>query len=194
LRSADDETGTRPGLAPAIVAYSLCAARRVCILPRPLVLVETLKSGLRLIENLPRFADVNMGAAAKKVWMKVRSASPSAETTYSPSSMGPAHVRRTWWTESALKWRDSATWVNAVSVSGNAAVFCSKSGAYVFVLNDGADWEERARLTATDAPSDEYPGSSIAVDRRTVVVGAPGPDADGVDRGGAIYLYELPEW
>ena len=63
-----------------------------------------------------------------------------------------------------------------------------RSGAvYVFVRSDGG-WVEQAKLTASDAASHHYFGSSVAVTGDTILIGADGDDNAGEDSG-SMYVF-----
>ena len=60
---------------------------------------------------------------------------------------------------------------------------------YVFRTSDGgATYGQVAKLTASDAASDDYFGWSVAIDGDTVVVGAWGDD-DGGSSSGSVYVF-----
>src|SRR5207249_2007527 len=63
----------------------------------------------------------------------------------------------------------------------------STGSAYVF-FRTGVAWNQEAKLTASDAASEDYFGWSVAVSGDTVVAGAIRDDAKGVDAG-AAYIY-----
>ncbi len=85
----------------------------------------------------------------------------------------------------------------SVSIEGNTAVVGaignddagSRSGsAYVYV-RDGENWNERAKLTASDAVKDGNFGHSAGISGETVIIGAPGNS--GVrTRSGSAYIFE----
>jgi FG-GAP repeat len=58
----------------------------------------------------------------------------------------------------------------------------------VFETRNGA-WAQVARLTASDAATNQAFGSSVAAGNDTIVVGAPNHDGDG-ERAGAAYVFE----
>ena len=77
----------------------------------------------------------------------------------------------------------------------------SKGAAYVFTWNSSnSKWEQKAKLTASDAATNDEFGISVAVDGGTVVVGA--PKADYIDLNdsrnnladsGAAYVFTRPD-
>ena len=85
-----------------------------------------------------------------------------------------------------------------VAIDGNRAVIGARDldhdaenagAAYVFELV-GDSWQQVARLTASDAATDDKFGSSVAVNGNQIIVGA--REVDGVAEGaGAAYIYEL---
>lgn len=60
----------------------------------------------------------------------------------------------------------------------------------VYELKNGV-WTYRTRLTASDAASYDYLGTSVDIDGQIVVAGAPGNDAAGTDAG-AAYVFTIP--
>jgi hypothetical protein len=60
--------------------------------------------------------------------------------------------------------------------------------AYVFERLDGL-WTSTAALTAADGAADDDLGRAVAVSGETVLVGAPGVDGPGVQRG-VVYVFE----
>ena len=67
----------------------------------------------------------------------------------------------------------------------------SRSGsAYVFrTTDDGATYGQVAKLTASDAATQDFFGSSVAIDGATVVVGARGDSHDGGAWAGSAYVF-----
>jgi hypothetical protein len=88
----------------------------------------------------------------------------------------------------------------SVDVSGETVVVGARyedgiatdaGAAYVFAMNSASgEWEEGAKLTASDAYYRDEFGWCVAVRGETVVVGAPFQDRDETE-GGAAYVYEL---
>ena len=76
----------------------------------------------------------------------------------------------------------------------------SKGAAYVFTWNSSnSKWEQKAKLTASDAATNDEFGISVAVDGGTVVVGAPKADyidlndsSNNVADSGAAYVFTKP--
>jgi nucleoside-specific outer membrane channel protein Tsx len=86
----------------------------------------------------------------------------------------------------------------SVALSGDTAVVGAPwadvsdrdnaGAAYVFVRSNGG-WSEQAKLTASDgAEGDEF-GSSVALSRDTIVVGAPFASLAGRSWAGAVYVF-----
>jgi hypothetical protein len=83
---------------------------------------------------------------------------------------------------------------NSVAISGDTIVVgaaadstgaASQAGsAYVFVRT-GSSWIQQDHLVAADAETDDWFGTSVAIDRDSIVVGAPGEDTGGVLAGSA---------
>ena len=63
----------------------------------------------------------------------------------------------------------------------------SQGAAYVFTKSASV-WMQQAILTASDAENADSLGDSVAIDGATVIVGAPGEDGIGTDRG-AVYVF-----
>ncbi|HEY7515745.1 MAG TPA: FG-GAP repeat protein, partial [Vicinamibacteria bacterium] len=91
----------------------------------------------------------------------------------------------------------------AVSVSRDVIVVGSRfadngapgnqGAAYVFV-RPGGGWtttSETAKLSATDGTSSDLLGAAVAVDRDTIIAGAPGKDGTAANEG-AAYVFEEP--
>jgi hypothetical protein len=82
----------------------------------------------------------------------------------------------------------------AVAVSGNTVVIGAsgahghQGSAYLF-QRQGHHWTEQARLTASDGAAGDNFGFSVAVDRRTVVVGANLDDIDTKVDQGSAYVF-----
>lgn len=84
----------------------------------------------------------------------------------------------------------------SVSISGNYAIVGSPfddhtasncGSAYVFKFN-GSDWEQVAKLVASDPGANDYFGSSVAINGDYAIVGAPFDDDNGTDSG-AAYIF-----
>ena len=60
--------------------------------------------------------------------------------------------------------------------------------AYVFVYG-GASWSQQAKLTASDAQSNDEFGWSVSIDGDYAIVGAHKEDGSGTDRGAAYVFY-----
>ncbi|WP_269542026.1 FG-GAP repeat protein [Cerasicoccus fimbriatus] len=104
------------------------------------------------------------------------------------------------WTEQAkLTASDAAAddlfgW--CVSISGDTAIIGAyadddagenSGSAYVFTRS-GDIWTEQAKLTASDAATDHYFGTSVSISGNTAIVGAPEDFIAGND-GGQAYVY-----
>jgi hypothetical protein len=108
-----------------------------------------------------------------------------------------------WIEEAKLTASDGATWDHfghSVSISGNVCIVGAKNdydngdgsgSAYIFRY-DGAEWIEEQKITASDASSWEYFGSSVSMDSGVCLVGASGDD---LDTGSAyVFRYNEPNW
>jgi len=63
-----------------------------------------------------------------------------------------------------------------------------KGSAYVYTRN-GAEWTLSAQLLPSDVLADDYFGGSVAINRDTIVVGAPTKNINGVIDQGAVYVF-----
>ena len=91
----------------------------------------------------------------------------------------------------------------SVAISGDTAVVGApydddngdESGsAYIFVRNE-TSWSQQAKLTASDAVTDDYFGSSVAVSSDTAVIGALWSDNNGIDSGSAyVFVRSGMSW
>ena len=84
---------------------------------------------------------------------------------------------------------------SSVAISGNTAVFGAhgnddfKGSAYVFTMNiTTGDWEEFAKLTASDAALDDDLGWSVAISDNTAIIGARRSDDA---RRGSAYVFTM---
>jgi hypothetical protein len=90
----------------------------------------------------------------------------------------------------------------SVAVSGDTAVvgayydnhaggpggFNGEGSAYVFVRS-GTTWTQQAKLTASDAASGDWFGSSVSLSGDTAVVGAGNDDNGGGANAGSVYVF-----
>ena len=123
---------------------------------------------------------------------------------------GSAYVYRydagSWGLDAKLTASDAAAndWFGiSVAVSGNVVVVGARwdddnglnsGSAYVFAF-DGVDWEEEAKLTASDGAVDDSFGYSVAVDGDVAVIGAFQDDDNGADSGSAyVFRYDGDSW
>ena len=69
--------------------------------------------------------------------------------------------------------------------------------AYVFELTGGV-WAQTDKLTALDAASGDYFGSSVSIEGNNIVIGAPGDDGAGTTDEGCAYWFRyepsIPDW
>ena len=81
-----------------------------------------------------------------------------------------------------------------VAISGDTAVIgvyeddAYAGSAYVFVRS-GTTWTEQQKLIASDAMTEDFFGSAVAVSGDTVMVGAPGDDHPGGTDAGSVYVF-----
>jgi hypothetical protein len=83
----------------------------------------------------------------------------------------------------------------SVAISGDTVVVgaylgdgtgSDRGAAYTFVRLNGA-WQQAAKPTASDAQDDDLLSTSVAISGDAIVVGAPGEDGTGANRG-AVYV------
>jgi len=61
---------------------------------------------------------------------------------------------------------------------------------YVFAKNsEGTGWEKKAKLTASDAATEDWFGYSVDIERDNIIVGATGDDDDGL-KSGSVYIFQ----
>ncbi len=117
---------------------------------------------------------------------------------------GSAYVARrvgtSWTLEAKLVGSDSVAgdhFGNSVALDGDLAVIGARDSdaqgfgsgsAYVF-RRTASGWVQEAMLIRDDGAPDQAFGTSVALDDRTAVVGAPGDDEFG-EAAGAAYVYE----
>ncbi len=75
-----------------------------------------------------------------------------------------------------------------VGAPGDSATAAYAGAAYVFERGDST-WTLTAKLVAPDGVADDSLGRAVAINGDTVLVGAPGVDGAGLDRG-AVYVFE----
>ncbi|NOX58374.1 MAG: hypothetical protein GXP29_05875, partial [Planctomycetes bacterium] len=84
----------------------------------------------------------------------------------------------------------------SVSISGNTIVVganrndddgTNSGSAYIFRSSNGV-WQQIAKVTANDASSSDFFGTSVAIAGNTVLIGAHGNDDDG-SRSGSAYVF-----
>jgi hypothetical protein len=64
-------------------------------------------------------------------------------------------------------------------------------GAVYVFRRDDSGWQPTQKLLPSDTAPEDLFGASLAYDGSTLVVGAPGADAAGADRG-AVYVFTDP--
>ncbi|MCP4105940.1 MAG: hypothetical protein GY749_10450 [Desulfobacteraceae bacterium] len=85
----------------------------------------------------------------------------------------------------------------SVSISGDYAIIGahwdddngSKSGSAYIFNRDGTSWTQQAKITASDAASEDYFGKSVSIWGDYVIVGAYGDDSNGI-KSGAAYIFK----
>ncbi|KAL7484987.1 hypothetical protein ACHAWX_000202, partial [Stephanocyclus meneghinianus] len=90
----------------------------------------------------------------------------------------------------------------SVSISGNVVVVGAKydddigdasGAAYIFELNESTgEWNQKAKLTASDGAGGDYFGTSVGISGNIIVVGADSDDDKGSNSGSA-YIFDLNE-
>jgi len=126
------------------------------------------------------------------------------------SGSGSAYVFRfdgtNWNQEAKLLASDGAAgddFGTSVSLSSDVAILGangvddngSKSGAaYVFRF-DGTNWNQEAKLLASDGAADDDLGISVSIDADVAIVGADGDDDSGTDAGSAfVFRFDGTSW
>ncbi len=77
----------------------------------------------------------------------------------------------------------------AVSLSGDTAVFGANDSAYVFVRS-GTKWTQQAKLAGSDAVASDRFGAAVAVDGDSAVIAASGQNSSR----GAAYVFCALGW
>jgi hypothetical protein len=105
------------------------------------------------------------------------------------------------WTTTVISSHDLAVsdrYGLSVSISGETAIIGTRAtvqgvvgtgSAYIFSKNTDGNWVEIQKLTASDALSNDYFGTSVSISGDNLIVGAPNTDDRGGDSGSA-YLFE----
>ena len=89
---------------------------------------------------------------------------------------------------------------SSVAISGDTAVVGanradrleqeqSESGASYVYARNGSSWTEQARLTTSDGLTSDWLGTSVAIDRETIVVGAFRADLQRKPDSGGAYVF-----
>lgn len=65
-----------------------------------------------------------------------------------------------------------------------------EGSAFVWTLSGDGTWVERWQLLASDRAPESYFGTSVALGRSGILVGAPGADASGLAGQGAAYYFD----
>jgi len=82
---------------------------------------------------------------------------------------------------------------SAVAVSGDSVVvgapYNNTTGSMYVFVRTGTVWSEQAKLTASDARSDDELGTSVALSGDTAVAGAPTADTSGKSNTGSAYVF-----
>lgn len=116
------------------------------------------------------------------------------------------HYGNTWIEEAKIIPGDgvaNAGFGSAVVVSGNVLIIgdpmkdhSAENAGMVFIYRfNGASWDEEARLTASDAASDDRFGAAVSVNEDVAVIGAPGVVESWESSGSAyIFRYDGSSW
>lgn len=76
------------------------------------------------------------------------------------------------------------------TVPGGASAFGDEAGLAWVYLRDGDDFVESARLVAAERGFDDLFGYALAQDGERIAVGAPGTTRGGLERRGAVHVFE----
>jgi hypothetical protein len=77
----------------------------------------------------------------------------------------------------------------AVGAPGNDNLGIDQGGGYIFENRDGIGWGQVAKLLATDGNANHNLGTSIAINGRTALAGAPGVSGTSGSNQGAAYVF-----
>lgn len=80
----------------------------------------------------------------------------------------------------------------AIGASGEDNAYSNAGAVYIFERATDGQWDERAKLQASDKQANNYFGCSVGISGDTVIVGATGKDETNKDIGGA-YLYRITD-
>lgn len=88
----------------------------------------------------------------------------------------------------------------AIALDGDTAIIgapradtdglTDSGAAYVFKRDAAGDWNEQAKLTASDAASIDLFGGAVDLDGDTAIIGAKFADNNGLVNAGAVYVFE----
>ncbi|MEA1953193.1 MAG: hypothetical protein U9O24_02240 [Campylobacterota bacterium] len=82
----------------------------------------------------------------------------------------------------------------SVAISGDIAIIGAygdnddRGSAYIFTADANGSWKQSSKLTASDADTSDWFGSSVAISEETVIIGAYGND-DGSHSTGSAYIF-----
>jgi hypothetical protein len=97
---------------------------------------------------------------------------------------------------------ENATFGSAVAISGNKVVVGApgnehagrlSGAAYIFQRSEVGNWQQVAKLTASDAAAGSNFGSSVAIDGNRAIVGSEWRDSSIVEFAGAAYIFDETE-
>jgi hypothetical protein len=77
-----------------------------------------------------------------------------------------------------------------VSAPGSIDVITVPGVVYVFVRGGGG-WVQQQKLQASDGVNKDFFGRTLALNGSTVLIGAPGKNANGVHDAGVVYVFAL---
>ena len=81
-----------------------------------------------------------------------------------------------------------------IGAYGNSGNGLRAGAAYVFVRDSDGNWQQQAKLFASDAGTRYSFGFSVAIDNDTAVIGAPNESSDGFPISGAAYVFERDDF
>jgi RHS repeat-associated protein len=180
-----------------VTGYEYDAAGRLITttLPNGVVSVNTLDKANRLVNLSHTTATDDLLANYAYTLDKVGNRTQAVETM-----VGPSSVEAEWSEQDKLTASDGAAsdfFGRSVAISGDTAVVGayrdddngSDSGsAYIYVRDGSGNWNQQAKVTASDGAANDWFGWSVAISGDTAVVGAFQDDDNGTDSGSA-YIY-----
>ncbi len=135
-------------------------------------------------------------------YLAIGASSKSDNGTWSGAAYVFQNNSGTWEEQQKLTASDAASmkhFGNSINIIGDTLIVGSKGNrsftpyvagsAYLF-KNDSGEWDEKAKLTASDIGLEDYFGNAVSFSNSYAFVGSPLTDSDFEDAG-AVYIYEV---